>query len=85
MGCKVRTKCFSASTEALAKMYARDVLKVRPYISGCNERVDACITAVYWLDGLQARKRIRSWERLVALFSVQIFSSHVVRFFRNLF
>lgn len=60
MNCGFCAECFAASTEALAETYARQVLNEKSEIFGGDEVVGARGMVVRALDGLRARKRMRS-------------------------
>lgn len=57
---------------------ARQSSNEKPDISGTDELVDAYKLAVQALNGLRARKFMRSWKATDRLRQVQMFSSHAI-------
>lgn len=66
-------------------MYARLVSSERSDISGSEEVVDTHKIVVQVLDGLLARKWLKSWKVTDGLFPVQMSPSRITQFLSNMF
>lgn len=83
--CNVHAKCFAASVEALAEMYAKQVLIETSESFGSHMVVDACKIVFTAQDGLRARERMRSWRVPDEVCPVLMFQSLVTHFFSSVF
>lgn len=83
MGCKADTERFASSTEALGETYARKVLNYKSDILGSDDVVNARKIVIQVIDGLRARRWMRSWNVPVGLSPVQKSQSHITHFSSN--
>lgn len=85
LGFEVDAKSYAVTTEVLVETIVRQVLKEKSDISGSDDAIYARKKIVRALDGMRARKRMRSRKIPEGFCPGQMFSSHVPHFLLNIF